>query len=49
MGQYQHDVNQKELESALTFVVETAVNQVGVDVNTASNLYYSMFLVYLAQ
>ena len=36
MGQYQHDVNQKELESALTFVVETAVNQVGVDVNTAS-------------
>lgn len=37
VGQYQHDVNQKELESALTFVVETAVNQVGVDVNTASN------------
>lgn len=36
VGQYQHDVNQKELESALTFVVETAVNQVGVDVNTAS-------------
>lgn len=36
VGQYQHDVNQKELENALTFVVETAVNQVGVDVNTAS-------------
>ncbi|WP_180554291.1 Tex family protein [Staphylococcus haemolyticus] len=36
VGQYQHDVNQKELESTLTFVVETAVNQVGVDVNTAS-------------
>ncbi|MCE5091029.1 RNA-binding transcriptional accessory protein [Staphylococcus devriesei] len=36
VGQYQHDVNQKELEQALTFVVETAVNQVGVDVNTAS-------------
>lgn len=36
VGQYQHDVNQKELEKALTFVVETAVNQVGVDVNTAS-------------
>ncbi|MCD8822191.1 RNA-binding transcriptional accessory protein [Staphylococcus gallinarum] len=36
VGQYQHDVNQKQLEGALTFVVETAVNQVGVDVNTAS-------------
>ncbi|MDN5637142.1 MAG: RNA-binding transcriptional accessory protein [Staphylococcus equorum] len=36
VGQYQHDVNQKALEAALTFVVETAVNQVGVDVNTAS-------------
>ncbi|MCU5746536.1 RNA-binding transcriptional accessory protein [Staphylococcus sp. SQ8-PEA] len=36
VGQYQHDVNQKALEQALTFVVETAVNQVGVDVNTAS-------------
>lgn len=36
VGQYQHDVNQKSLESALDFVVETAVNQVGVDVNTAS-------------
>ena len=37
VGQYQHDVNQKELESALTFVVET-VNQVGVDVNTSKSL-----------
>lgn len=36
VGQYQHDVNQKALGGALTFVVETAVNQVGVDVNTAS-------------
>ncbi|MGU3649404.1 Tex family protein [Staphylococcus saprophyticus] len=36
VGQYQHDVNQKSLEGALSFVVETAVNQVGVDVNTAS-------------
>lgn len=36
VGQYQHDVNQKSLENALNFVVETAVNQVGVDVNTAS-------------
>lgn len=36
VGQYQHDVNQKALEGALTFVVETAVNQVGVDINTAS-------------
>ncbi|PCF48807.1 Tex family protein [Staphylococcus delphini] len=37
VGQYQHDVNQKELDAALDFVVETAVNQVGVDVNTASS------------
>lgn len=36
VGQYQHDVNQKSLTSALDFVVETAVNQVGVNVNTAS-------------
>ncbi|WP_166082907.1 Tex family protein [Erysipelothrix anatis] len=36
VGQYQHDVSQKELTTALDFVVETAVNQVGVDVNTAS-------------
>ncbi|WP_438465352.1 Tex family protein [Staphylococcus pseudintermedius] len=37
VGQYQHDVNQKALDAALDFVVETAVNQVGVDVNTASS------------
>lgn len=37
VGQYQHDVNQKALDVALDFVVETAVNQVGVDVNTASS------------
>ncbi len=37
VGQYQHDVNQKALRNALTFVVETAVNQVGIDVNTASS------------
>lgn len=37
VGQYQHDVNQKALANTLTFVVETAVNQVGVDVNTASH------------
>lgn len=36
VGQYQHDVNQKKLNDALKFVVETAVNQVGVNVNTAS-------------
>lgn len=36
VGQYQHDVSQKELSQSLDFVVETAVNQVGVDVNTAS-------------
>lgn len=37
VGQYQHDVNQKQLGEALDFVVETAVNQVGVNVNTASS------------
>lgn len=36
VGQYQHDVTQKKLNESLTFVVETAVNQVGVNVNTAS-------------
>lgn len=36
VGQYQHDVSQKELSQSLSFVVETAVNQVGVNVNTAS-------------
>jgi len=36
VGQYQHDVAQKSLTESLTFVVETAVNQVGVNVNTAS-------------
>ena len=37
VGQYQHDVSQKELTNSLNFVVETAVNQVGVNVNTASS------------
>jgi uncharacterized protein len=36
VGQYQHDVSQKRLSEQLDFVVETAVNQVGVNVNTAS-------------
>ena len=36
VGQYQHDVSQKRLSERLDFVVETAVNQVGVNVNTAS-------------
>lgn len=36
VGQYQHDVSQKRLAEQLDFVVETAVNQVGVYVNTAS-------------
>ncbi|WJP97550.1 Tex family protein [Macrococcus bovicus] len=36
VGQYQHDVNQKSLTESLSFIVETAVNQVGVNVNTAS-------------
>ncbi|WP_198317465.1 Tex family protein [Cytobacillus praedii] len=37
VGQYQHDVSQKKLTESLSFVVETAVNQVGVNVNTASS------------
>ncbi|WP_018130946.1 Tex family protein [Effusibacillus pohliae] len=36
VGQYQHDVSQKRLEEQLTYVVESAVNSVGVDLNTAS-------------
>jgi protein Tex len=36
VGQYQHDVAQKQLNDSLNFVVETVVNQVGVNVNTAS-------------
>jgi len=36
VGQYQHDVTQKRLDESLTGVVESAVNHVGVDVNTAS-------------
>ncbi|ANF96028.1 Tex family protein [Paenibacillus bovis] len=36
VGQYQHDVSQKHLETSLKGVVESAVNHVGVDVNTAS-------------
>ncbi len=37
VGQYQHDVQQKKLNDSLTFVVETVVNQVGVNLNTASS------------
>ena len=36
VGQYQHDVSQKKLAENLDFVVDTVVNQVGVNVNTAS-------------
>ena len=36
VGQYQHDITPKYLEKELTFVVETAVNKVGVNINTAS-------------
>ncbi|MFS0577132.1 Tex family protein [Sporosarcina sp. 179-K 3D1 HS] len=37
VGQYQHDVSKKRLAESLSFVVETAVNRVGVNVNTASS------------
>ncbi|MDP5276319.1 Tex family protein [Chengkuizengella sp. 2205SS18-9] len=36
VGQYQHDVSQKRLEESLKVIVESAVNHVGVDLNTAS-------------
>ncbi|MGL4521752.1 MAG: Tex family protein [Bacilli bacterium] len=36
VGQYQHDVSQKHMNESLQFVVETVVNNVGVNVNTAS-------------
>lgn len=36
VGEYQHDVNQKELGSALSFTVEKIVNEIGVNINTAS-------------
>lgn len=36
VGQYQHDVNQTKLKKALDFVVESCVNNVGINVNTAS-------------
>lgn len=36
VGQYQHDVSQKKLSENLDFVVDTVVNQVGVNINTAS-------------
>ena len=36
VGQYQHDMNQKQLTESLTGVVERVVNEVGVDLNTAS-------------
>lgn len=37
VGQYQHDVSQAKLNDSLKFVVETTVNQVGVDLNSASS------------
>lgn len=37
VGQYQHDVNQKELSAKLDFTVEKIVNEVGVDLNSASS------------
>lgn len=36
VGQYQHDVDQNKLKEALTFTVESCVNSVGVNINTAS-------------
>ena len=44
VGQYQHDVNQTQLKDALTFTTESAVNAIGVDINTAS----AALLTYIA-
>ena len=41
VGQYQHDVNQTQLKEALGFTTESAVNTVGVDLNTASSALLS--------
>lgn len=41
VGQYQHDVNQTKLQQELDRVIESAVNKVGVDVNTASKYLLS--------
>ena len=41
VGQYQHDMNQKNLSEALSGVVENCVNSVGVDLNTASGALLS--------
>lgn len=41
VGQYQHDVSQKKLSENLDFVVDTVVNQVGVNINTASSALLS--------
>lgn len=41
VGQYQHDVSQKKLTENLDFVVDTVVNQVGVNLNTASSALLS--------
>ncbi|WP_192510394.1 Tex family protein [Paenibacillus sp. 23TSA30-6] len=41
VGQYQHDVSQKHLDESLKDVVESAVNHVGVDINTASSALLS--------
>lgn len=41
VGQYQHDVSQKHLDESLKVVVESAVNHVGVDANTASSALLS--------
>lgn len=41
IGQYQHDVSQRKLGESLKVVVESAVNHVGVDVNTASTVLLS--------
>ena len=41
IGQYQHDVNQVELKKSLDFIVESCVNRIGVNINTASKYLLS--------
>ena len=40
VGQYQHDVSQSKLADSLDFVVETAVNKVGVNINAPHLIHY---------
>ena len=46
VGLYQHDINQRQLSDSLQSIVESVVNNVGVDVNTASPVLLTYCLLY---